>query len=61
MAEEYTVKKNPTLIDISVIEDIKAEIKKLNIIGYADIDGKREIAKRAVLDIIDKHIGKQEG
>ena len=42
----------------SFIEGIKGEIKDLSLIGYAYVNGKREIAKKAVFDLLDKHIGK---
>lgn len=38
-----------------VLNKIKAEIKELQLIGYATIDGRREIASRAVMQIIDKY------
>ena len=39
----------------NVLDKIKAEIKELQLIGYATVDGKREIASRAVMQIIDKY------
>lgn len=38
-----------------ILDKIRAEIKEVHIIGYATVDGKREIASRAVLQIIDKY------
>lgn len=38
-----------------VLDKIKEEIAELNLIGYATIDGKRELASRAVMQIIDKY------
>ena len=43
-----------------ILDKIRAEIEKLNLIGYATIDGKREIASRAVLQIIDKYKAESE-
>lgn len=37
------------------LNKIKAEIKELQLIGYATIDGRREIASRAVMQVIDKY------
>lgn len=45
---------------MTTLEKIKAEIQHLNLIGYADVCGKREIAEKAVLDIIDKYETKLE-
>lgn len=45
----------------SFIKGIKGEIKGLSLIGYAYVDGKREIAKKAVFDLLDKHMGKENG
>lgn len=44
----------------SILDNIRAEIEQLHLIGYATIDGKREIASRAVLQIIDKYKAKSE-
>ena len=41
--------------DMEVLDEIRAEIAKIHLIGYATIDGKREIASRAVMQIIDKY------
>lgn len=57
MTDMYYVKRNPELIDRKVIEDIKADIKALHLIGYADMNGKVELAERAVLECIDRHCG----
>ena len=38
-----------------ILDKIRAEIAKIHLIGYATIDGKREIANRAVMHIIDKY------
>lgn len=38
-----------------VLDKIRAEIEQLRLIGYATVDGKREIARRAVLEVIDKY------
>lgn len=38
-----------------VLSKIRAEIAELQLIGYATVNGKREIASRAVMQIIDKY------
>ena len=38
-----------------MLDKIRAEIEELHLIGYATVDGKREIASRAVMQIIDKY------
>lgn len=38
-----------------VLDKIRTEIAELNLIGYATVDGKRELASRAVIQIIDKY------
>lgn len=43
-----------------VLDKIRAEIEQLHLIGYATVDGKREIANRAVLQIIDKYKAESE-
>lgn len=40
---------------IELIDKIRAEIAEIQLIGYATVDGKREIASRAVMQIIDKY------
>ena len=42
-------------IEREVLDKIRAEIAELQLIGYATVDGKREIANRAVMQIIDKY------
>lgn len=37
------------------LDKIKKEIAEIQLVGYATVDGKREIASRAVLQIIDKY------
>jgi len=44
----------------SVLDKIRAEIEEIHLIGYATIDGKREIASRAVMQIIDKYKAESE-
>ena len=39
----------------TILDKIRAEIEELHLIGYATVDGKREIASRAVMQIIDKY------
>ena len=48
------------LIPITILDKIRAEIEKLQLIGYATVNGKREIASRAVLQIIDKYKAESE-
>jgi hypothetical protein len=43
-----------------VLDKIRAEIAELHLIGYATVDGKREIASRAVMQIIDKYMSESE-
>jgi hypothetical protein len=43
-----------------VIDKIRAEIAEIQLIGYATVDGKREIASRAVLQILDKYKAESE-
>ena len=44
-----------------ILDKIRAEIEQLHLIGYAIVDGKREIASRAVMQIIDKYKAESEG
>ena len=44
----------------AVLEDIKEEIEQLHIIGYSELNGKREIAKRAIFEVIDNHMKGKE-
>lgn len=68
MADEYVVKKNPSLIDIKVIEDIKAEIESIceNTTYPPDdtffrivVDEDYFLGLEYAIKIIDKHIGKE--
>ena len=43
-----------------ILDKIRAEIAEIHLIGYATIDGKREIASRAVMQIIDKYKAESE-
>ena len=43
-----------------ILDKIRAEIEELHLIGYATVDGKREIASRAVMQIIDKYKAESE-
>ena len=45
---------------IEVLDKIRAEIAEIHLIGYAIVDGKREIASRAVIQIIDKYKAESE-
>ena len=38
-----------------VLSQIRAEIAEMQLIGYATVNGKREIASKAVMQIIDKY------
>lgn len=44
----------------SILEKLKADISKTPIVGYATVDGKIEIARRAITQIIDKYILESE-
>lgn len=44
-----------------VLDKIRTDIAEIELIGYATVDGKREIASRAVMQIIDKYIAESEG
>ena len=62
--DEYIVKKNPTLIDIKVIEDIKAEIEEYKtdcLLSSEECNCKKctKIVFNSIIKIIDKHIGKE--
>ena len=48
------------LISVDVLDKIRAEIEQLHLIGYATVDGKREIASRAVIQILDKYTAESE-
>lgn len=39
------------------LDKIRAEIAEIQLIGYAIVDGKREIASRAVMQVLDKYKG----
>ena len=52
--------KQVKYIKSDVLDKIKAEIAELQLIGYATVDGKREIASRAVMQIIDKYRAESE-
>jgi len=43
-----------------VLDKIGTEIEQLHLIGYATVDGKREIASRAVMQILDKYKAESE-
>lgn len=43
-----------------VLDKIRTEIAELNLIGYATVDGKRELASRAVIQILDKYKSESE-
>lgn len=44
----------------TILDKIRAKIEELHLIGYATVDGKREIASRAVMQIIDKYKAESE-
>lgn len=43
-----------------ILNKIRAEIAELQLIGYATVDGKREIASKAVMQVIDKYTAESE-
>lgn len=43
-----------------VLSKIRAEIAELQLIGYATVNGKREIASKAVMQVIDKYKAESE-
>jgi hypothetical protein len=58
---DFALKKGiEALKQEDVIDKIRAEIAELHLIGYATVDGKREIASRAVLQILDKYKAESE-
>lgn len=38
-----------------ILDKIRADIEEIHLIGYATVDGKREISSRAVMQILDKY------
>ena len=55
------VKEAIEMCKVDILDKIKAEIEEIHLIGYATVDGKREIARRAVMQIIDKNKAESEG
>lgn len=47
-------------IPIDRIKQLREETKQLQLVGYATVDGKRQIASRAVLELIDNMIKEYE-
>ena len=43
-----------------VLDKIRTDIAEIELIGYATVDGKREIASRAVMQVIDKYKAENE-
>ena len=43
------------LIPITILDKIRDEIEEIQIIGFATVDGKLDIASRVVMRIIDKY------
>lgn len=43
-----------------VLDKIRTDIAEIELIGYATVDGKREIASRAVMQVIDKYKAESE-
>ena len=43
------------LIPITILDKIRDEIEEIQIIGFATVDGKLDIASRSVMRIIDKY------
>lgn len=48
-------KKKEKIIKADVLDKIRAEIAELQLMGYAIVNGKREIASKAVMHILDKY------
>lgn len=57
----YVRGKNHSVKVKEALDKLRAEIEKLNLLGYATVDGRREIASRAVLQIIDKYKAESGG
>lgn len=55
------VKEAIEMCKVDILDKIKTEIAEIHLIGYATVDGKREIARRAVMQIIDKYKAESEG
>jgi hypothetical protein len=51
---------NYAIKNIEAWDKVIDEIKNTRIIGYAEPNGKREIAKKTVLEIINKHFREVE-
>lgn len=58
--ERLVVYACKTLEQINVLDKIRTEVADAHLIGYATISGKREIASKAVFDIIDKYREEQK-
>ena len=43
-------------IPMERIKQLKVEIEQLKLVGYATVDGKRQIASRAISDLLDNMI-----
>ena len=43
-----------------VLDKIREEVADVHLIGYATVNGKREIASKAVMEIIDKYKAESE-
>ena len=52
------VDDTPTVFAIPMerIKQLREEIEQLKLVGYATVDGKRQIASRAVFDLLDNMI-----
>ena len=48
-------------IPLERIKQLREEIEQLKLVGYATVDGKRQIAIRAVFDLLDNMIKEYEG
>ena len=58
--DEYPGQETAPTIPLDRIKETREEVKQLRLIGYATVDGKREIASRAVLQVLDKLIAEAE-
>lgn len=52
---DFLTDEEKVIVINAVLDKIKVEIAELQLTGYATVDGEREIASRAVMQIIDKY------
>ena len=52
------VNNTPTIpaIPMERIKQLREDVEQLKLVGYATVDGKRQIASRAVFDLLDNMI-----